>query len=75
MFATALMLYRDVTHPRDRIGSIALWALVLLLAGIYISLASGKPPETTKQIAYLGLAGWLFPFWAAWIDRHRVGEE
>ena len=75
LFAIGLMLYRDVTHPRDRIGSIALWALVALLAGLYIAMAGGRPPQNVKQIAWLGLAGWLIPFWAAWIDRHRVGEE
>jgi membrane-bound metal-dependent hydrolase YbcI (DUF457 family) len=75
MFAIAVMLYRDITHPRDRVGSIAFWALVVLLAGIYVSLASGKPPGNVRQIAYMGLAGWLIPFWAAWFDRHRLPEE
>jgi membrane-bound metal-dependent hydrolase YbcI (DUF457 family) len=75
LFAVGVMLYRDITHPRDHVGSIAFWALVVLLAGLYISLASGKPPGNARQVAYMGLAGWLIPFWAAWFDRHRVPEE
>jgi len=71
-FIAGVMLYRRITRPRDRVGSIAFWALVVLLAAIFVSLAGGKPPENVRQIAYLGLAGWLIPFWAAWFDRHRV---
>jgi membrane-bound metal-dependent hydrolase YbcI (DUF457 family) len=75
MFAIAVMVYRDITHPVDRIGSLMFWALVVLLAGIYISMAGGKPPKNVQQIAYLGLSGWLIPIWAAWFDRHRIPEE
>jgi hypothetical protein len=75
MFAIAVMLYRDVTHPIGRAGSIAFWALVALLAGLYVTMAGGKPPQSVKQIAYLGLAGWIIPIWAAWIDRLRIAEE
>jgi membrane-bound metal-dependent hydrolase YbcI (DUF457 family) len=71
-FIAGVRLYRRITRPRDRVGSIAFWALVVLLAAIFIGLASGKPPENVQQVAYMGLAGWLIPFWAAWFDRHRV---
>jgi len=71
-FIAGVMLYRRITRPRDRVGSIAFWALVVLLAAIFVSLAGGKPPENVQQIAYLGLAGWLIPCWGAWFDRHRV---
>jgi membrane-bound metal-dependent hydrolase YbcI (DUF457 family) len=75
LFAISIMLYRDVTHPVDRVGSIGFWALVVFLAALYISMAGGKPPQNVKQIATLGLAGWLIPIWAAWFDRHRIPEE
>ena len=75
MFAIAIMFYRDITHPRDSTGSMLFWALVILLAGIYILMAGATPPKNVQQIAYLGLAGWLIPFWAAWFDRHRIPEE
>jgi membrane-bound metal-dependent hydrolase YbcI (DUF457 family) len=74
MFAIGILLYRNVTHPSDRIGSIAFWAFVVLLAGLYISMAGGPPPQNVQQIAVVGLAGWLLPFWAAWFDRHRTAE-
>lgn len=71
MMAVGILIYRDCTKPRDRIGSIALWAFVLFLAAIYIFTASGAPPPNTRVLAYMGLSGWLLPFWAAWFDRHR----
>ena len=44
LFAVGLLLYRDKTHARDRIGSVALWAFVAFLALIFIANASGTPP-------------------------------
>jgi len=75
LFAIGIAVYRDVTRPRDRIGSVAFWALVILLAAIFVGLASGKPPKNVQQVAWMGLSGWLIPFWAAWFDRHRVPKE
>ena len=71
MLAIGILIYRDTTKPRDRIGSIAFWALVALLAAIYIANASGAPPPNTRVLAYMALSGWILPFWAAWFDRHR----
>jgi hypothetical protein len=71
MLAIGILIYRDTTKPRDRIGSIAFWAFVVTLAAIYIASASGAPPPNERVLAYMALSGWLLPFWAAWFDRHR----
>ena len=71
MFIAALMLYLRGTSARDRTGSIALWALVVFLAVIYIANVTSPPPPNTTAITWGALAGWLFVPWAAWIDRHR----
>jgi membrane-bound metal-dependent hydrolase YbcI (DUF457 family) len=71
MFAIAILIYRDFTRPRDRIGSIGFWLFVIVLAAIYIANASGAPPPNWQTVAYLALSGWLLPFWAGWFDRHR----
>lgn len=75
IFAIGILIYRDRTKPRDRIGSIAFWTFVILLALIYIANASGQAPPNVRTIAYAGLALWLFPLWAAWFDRHRQAKE
>ncbi len=71
IFAISILIYRDTVKPRDRIGSVAFWAFVLFLAAVYIASASGAPLPSVRALAYVGLAGWILPFWAGWFDRHR----
>lgn len=75
LFAIGLLIYRDCTTARDRVGSVAMWAFIIFLAAIYVANASGAPPPNVNVLAYSALALWLLPFWAAWFDRHRIPEE
>jgi len=71
MFVAGAALYFTVTRARDRIGSIATWAMVVLLAVMYVLSSTAPPPPSTRVIAAGGLVVWLFPLWAWWMDRHR----
>ena len=71
LFILGLVLYLRATRARDRIGSIALWALVLFLAVVYIGNFTSPPPPNATAIGWVGLAQWLFVPWGWWIDRHR----
>jgi hypothetical protein len=71
LFAAAIHLYVRSTRARDRIGSFALWSLLLLQAAIWVSAPWAPPPPSPAAVAWVGLAGLLFVPWAAWIDRHR----
>lgn len=71
LFAVGILIYRDVTRPRDRIGSVAMWAFILTLAVIYIANAAGTPPPNERVLALMALSTWLLPLWAWWFDRHR----
>src|SRR5206468_2374331 len=75
LFALGILLYRDATQPRDRTGSLAMWAFILTLAGIFIANAGGNPPPNEKALAWMALSLWLLPFWAAWFDRHREARQ
>lgn len=75
LFAIGILLYRDGTRPRDRIGSIAMWAFIAFLALAFIASAGGTPPPNVRVLAYSALALWILPFWAAWFDRHRIPAE
>ncbi|HEX6099212.1 MAG TPA: hypothetical protein VF432_23060 [Thermoanaerobaculia bacterium] len=75
MFIAGLALYLRMTRPRDRIGSIALWSLVVFLAVIYVANLTSPPPPDARSIAFAGLAQWLFVPWGWWIDRHRRMKE
>jgi len=68
-------LYATATKARDRIGAAAWWALVALLAGLYLSALFGPPPPSVRILAWSGLVGWLFVAWAYWIERHRAPAE
>jgi LexA-binding, inner membrane-associated putative hydrolase len=72
IFVIGLGLYVTATRPRDRVGRYALWSLVGLLLVIYFSSGLGPPPPSARAVGWYALSGWLVPFWAAWIDRHRA---
>lgn len=72
LFAGSVWLYASATRPTDSTGSIALWSLVGLLSVMYVGLLFGPPPPNTEIMSYLTLSGWLVPFWAQWIERHRA---
>ncbi|HEX5041929.1 MAG TPA: hypothetical protein VFV75_03435 [Candidatus Polarisedimenticolaceae bacterium] len=71
LFAAAIYLYVRSSSPRDRMGSFALWSLLLLQTAIWASSPWAPPPPSPEAIAWVGLAGLLFVPWAAWIDGHR----
>ncbi|HEV7766701.1 MAG TPA: metal-dependent hydrolase [Thermoanaerobaculia bacterium] len=71
LFALGLLMYLRATTAIDRMGSIALWALVIFVALIYIANITSPPPPSAQMIGYAGLAAWLFVPWGYWIDRHR----
>lgn len=71
LFAAALALYVRATRPRDRTGSLALWALVAFVSIIYVANLLSPPPPHWKAVAWTALAAWLFVPWGWWIDRHR----
>jgi hypothetical protein len=71
MFAIGFLIYRDVTKPRDRVGSIVFWAFIIVLAAIYAANVGGPPPRDWRVVAKMALGLWLLPFFAAWFDDHR----
>lgn len=71
LFVIGLAIYLRTTRSRDRTGTIALWALVILLVLLYVASLFGPPPQRTSDIGRVSLSLWIVPFWAAWIDRHR----
>ena len=71
VFVPGLVIYLRTTRARDRVGSWALWAMVIVLGAIFFSGFFTPPPPTARAVAWTGLGLWLFVPWGAWIDRHR----
>jgi hypothetical protein len=71
LLVAGLTVYLRSTRARDRVGSLALVSLLALQGLIWVAGPFSPPPPSAHAIAIVGLAGWLFVPWAAWIDRHR----
>jgi hypothetical protein len=72
LFAVGVYIYVTTTRARNRIGAIGFWALVSLLAIIYVMSLFGPPPPDVTMIAYAGNVSWLFVVWAYWVDKNRL---
>ena len=66
-----LWLYHRATSPRDRTGTGALVALVVLTGVIWVTQPWAPLPESATAVAAGALILWLLPPWALWIERHR----
>jgi len=71
LFIIAIEVYRRAFKARDRVGRWSFWALIVLTSAIWLSGPWSPPPPSASAIAVVGLAMWLFPLWAFWIERHR----
>ena len=72
VFVGGLVIYLRSTRARDRIGSVGLWAMVIVLLLIFFSGYVSAPPPNGKAVGAAGLGLWLFIPWGYWVDRHRV---
>ena len=68
IFAVAIVLYVRATRAADRIGSVMFWLLIAFLTLIWATQPFSPPPPSSNAIAWVGLAMWLIPLWAGWID-------
>jgi membrane-bound metal-dependent hydrolase YbcI (DUF457 family) len=74
LFAIGVWVYASSTRALDRNGRVALWSFVVVLIVLYVATAMGPPPPSAQALAVVGLAAWIFPISAAWIDRHRAAR-
>lgn len=74
LFGIGIFCFLRTSRAKDKVGTIAFWALMILLVIIGIGGYYGPPPADTRTFAYVGLAAWLFVIWGYWIDRHRVAR-
>jgi hypothetical protein len=73
MLLIGVYLYIAATRPRDRIGTYAFFAYVVVLIALFIGDRFSGPPNSVSDIILPGLiAAAVFLAWPAWFDRHRV---
>ena len=72
LFIAAVWLYARTTRARDAVGRWGWWALVVVLAVLYVASAIGPPPSSVPAMVTVGLALQAVTVaWAWWADRHR----
>jgi hypothetical protein len=71
MFIGGALLYARATRPRDRAGSIGLWALVVLLIAMQLGAVFGPPPPDPRGLFIVSIGAFSLLAFAWWIDRHR----
>jgi hypothetical protein len=72
VFGGGLFLYLTATRARDRIGSLALYALAALLVVMYLISLNTVPTDDPRILAAGSLSLLLLIAWAAWADAHRA---
>jgi hypothetical protein len=65
MFIAGLCLYARCWRT-----GIRLWLFVAFLLAVYTGTVIAPPPSA-RAVAIVGLASWLLPVWAAWVDARR----
>jgi hypothetical protein len=71
IFGIGAVTYIKSTVPRDRVGSIGLWMLLLFLSIVELANVFGPPPPSVLAVAWSAQAMWLLVAWGYWVDRHR----
>jgi hypothetical protein len=75
MYLAGIYLYLRATRPRDRIGAVALGALLLLCAAMWAWGPIAAPPPSARALAWFTLGLWLFVAWAGWADNHCMARR
>jgi hypothetical protein len=71
VFGWGLVVYLRTTRAKDRVGSTALWVMVVALLAIFFGAFFSAPPVDSRAVATGALGLWLFVPWGWWVDRHR----
>jgi hypothetical protein len=75
MFLIAVAYYMRATRARDRVGAVALWALVVSLVLIYVANLFAPPPPNVTAVAWTAQAMWLLVLAAYFVDRRITTEN
>ena len=71
MFAVGVAIYARTTAPRDRAGTIGLWALAGFLVVVNVANILGPPPPSAAAVAWTAEAMWILVAAGYYVDAHR----
>ncbi|MBT4288742.1 MAG: hypothetical protein HOD92_15550, partial [Deltaproteobacteria bacterium] len=68
IFLLGIYFYTRITTPKNRIGTIGFWGLMIFLIFSYLGNFFSPPPPDTTTIAWVGQTQWLIIILAYWVD-------
>lgn len=75
VFITGIFIFIKTVKRKERGFKLKFWALNIFLALIYIMSIAGPVPNSDRDIAFAGLAMWLFVIWGYWIDKKIIKAD
>ena len=72
LFLAAITMYVRAFKPLDALGGWAFWTLVGLMSVVWVAQPWSPAPPSSNAVAAVALVVLIFPWWAGWIDRHRL---
>ena len=70
-----LALAAKTAAPGASLGVFALGLFAAFIALVQAASYLGPPPPSVQAIAFAGLAQWLLPPWAHWLDKRRTARD
>ena len=74
IFIIGVVFYLRVSEEENGIGLWGLWALIFVLALIYIVYIFGPAPASETTIIVVGHLQWLLVIWGYWVDHNRFAD-
>lgn len=68
IFIAGIWIFWRVCKIKDEKFNIRFWSLIIFLTIVYLVSSFGETPKSETDIAYAGLAMWIFVLWGYWID-------
>ena len=72
LWIACLTLFVRAFRPRNWVGALAFWSLVVISTVMWASGPWSTPPASVRALGYFALLGWIIVPWAIWADRGHV---
>ncbi len=69
IFAAGIYFFHLQRETQNAKYNIRFWSLIIFLSIVYLMNVFGPPPPSETELAYTGLAMWIFVAWGFWIDK------
>lgn len=72
IFIGGIYFFLKAKEDKDSKFNVRFWSFIIFLSFIYFSNIAGPVPPSESELAYTGLALWIFVAWGYWIDKKAL---